>query len=133
LPFEPIARAWHANREEGLDPAHADHVLRRMERDVFPPIGKHPITDITAPEVLEVVRTVEARAALDIGGRLKQNIGQVIRFAIASGCPAAMRRSLPRRRCAVLKFSAAPALLSDEGRGYPIRAGSLFKALAFPT
>ena len=85
LLFEPIARAWHANREEGLDPAHADRVLRRMERDVFPPLGKRPIKDITAPEVLEVVRTVEARGALDISRRLKQNIGQVFRFAIASG------------------------------------------------
>jgi integrase len=85
LLFEPIARAWHANREEGLDPAHADRVLRRMERDVFPPLGKRPIKDITAPEVLEVVRAVEARGALDISRRLKQNIGQVFRFAIASG------------------------------------------------
>lgn len=83
--FEPIARAWHANRKEGLDPAHADRVLRRMERDVFPPLGKRPIKDITAPEVLEVVRAVEARGALDISRRLKQNIGQVFRFAIASG------------------------------------------------
>lgn len=85
LLFEPIARAWHANREEGLDPAHADRVLRRMERDVFPPLGKRPVKDITAPEVLEVIRAVEARGALDISRRLKQNIGQVFRFAIASG------------------------------------------------
>lgn len=85
LLFEPIARAWHANRKEGLDPAHADRVLRRMERDVFPALGKRPVVEISAPEVLEVVRAVEARGALDISRRLKQNIGQVFRFAIASG------------------------------------------------
>src|SRR3546814_2528560 len=33
--FEPIARAWHANRVESLDPAHAARTLSRMERDVF--------------------------------------------------------------------------------------------------
>src|SRR3546814_6588045 len=33
--FEPIARAWHANRVESLDPAHAARIISRMERDVF--------------------------------------------------------------------------------------------------
>src|SRR3546814_7231704 len=44
--FEEIARAWHANREEGLDPAHAARVLSRMERDVFPIIGNRKIVEI---------------------------------------------------------------------------------------
>lgn len=83
--FEPIARAWHANRAEGLDPAHAARVLSRMVRDVFPPLGDRPIADITPPEVLAVVRAVEARGALDVSRRVKQTIGQIFRFAIASG------------------------------------------------
>lgn len=83
--FEPIARAWHANRADGLDPAHAKRVINRMERDVFPVIGNRPIADITAPEILDMIRTVEARGALDVSRRLKQGVGQVFRFAIASG------------------------------------------------
>lgn len=83
--FEPIARAWHANRVKGLDPAHAARVLRRMERDVFPVIGQRPITEIDAPEILEMIRAVEARGALDVSRRLKQGVSQVFRFAIASG------------------------------------------------
>jgi integrase len=83
--FEPVARAWHANRVAELDEAHAVRVMSRMERDVFPALGKRDIKSITAPEVLEVVRLVEARGALDISRRVKQGIGQVFRFAIASG------------------------------------------------
>jgi integrase len=83
--FEPIARAWHTNRVEGLNPAHAKRVINRMERDVFPALGERPIAEITAPEILDVIRVVEARGALDISRRLKQGIGQVFRFAIASG------------------------------------------------
>jgi integrase len=83
--FEPIARAWHANRAESLDAAHASRVLRRMERDAFPALGARPIDEIYAPEVLDVIRAVEARGALDISRRLKQGISQVFRFAIASG------------------------------------------------
>jgi len=83
--FEPIARAWHANRVEGLDPAHAERVINRMENDVFPVIGNRKIVEIEPTEILEMVRLVEARGALDIARRLKQNVSQVYRFAIASG------------------------------------------------
>ncbi|HWT42150.1 MAG TPA: integrase arm-type DNA-binding domain-containing protein [Sphingopyxis sp.] len=83
--FEPIARAWHANRCEALDAAHASRVMSRLERDVFPVLGQRDIKSITAPEILEVVRAVEARGALDVSRRVKQSIGQVFRFAIASG------------------------------------------------
>ena len=83
--FEAIARAWHENRESGLDPAHAGRVLRRLERDAFPDLGEKAITEITVPEILEVIRKVEARGALDVSRRLKQSIGQVFRFAIACG------------------------------------------------
>ena len=83
--FEEIARAWHANREEGLDPAHAKRIINRMERDVFPVIGQRPIAKIDAPEILDMIRIVEARGALDVSRRLKQGVSQVFRFAIASG------------------------------------------------
>lgn len=83
--FEEIARAWHANRIEGLNPAHASRIISRMERDVFPVIGKRPIVEIDAPEILEMIRIVEARGAIDVSRRLKQGVSQVFRFAIASG------------------------------------------------
>lgn len=83
--FEPIARAWHANRVSELDPAHAARVISRLERDVFPSLGARDVASITPPEVLGVVRAVEARGALDVSRRVKQAISQIFRFAIASG------------------------------------------------
>src|SRR3546814_13317990 len=80
-----MALAWPANRLEGLDPAHALRVINRLERDAFPVIGQRPIVKIDAPEILDMIRLVEARGALDIARRLKQNVSQVYRFAIASG------------------------------------------------
>ena len=56
--FEPIDRAWHANRVDGLDTAHALRVINRLERDVFPVIGQRPIAEIDPPEILELIRTV---------------------------------------------------------------------------
>ena len=83
--FEAAARKWHTNREAGLDPAHAARVLARMERDVFPIIGSRLIAEIEPPEILAMIRLVEERGALDISRRIKQGVGQVFRFAIASG------------------------------------------------
>lgn len=83
--FEKVARDWHANRAGGLNAAHARRVISRMERDVFPAIGHRPLTEITVPEILDMIRKIEARGALDISRRANQCVSQVYRFAIANG------------------------------------------------
>lgn len=83
--FESVARAWHANVSGKWVPEHSARVLSRIERDVFPVIGARPIADIEAPEILDLLRAVERRGALDITKRLRQSIGSVFRFAIAEG------------------------------------------------
>jgi integrase len=83
--FEQIARRWHDNESAGWVPAHAQRVLRRIERDVFPVIGHKTLDAIEPPDVLDLLRQVEARGALDISKRLRQSINSVFRFAIAEG------------------------------------------------
>ncbi len=83
--FQAVAKRWHDNRKYSLDPDHAVRVWSRLERDVFPALGHLMMTEIKAPDVLNVVRKIEERGALDISRRAKQGIGQVFRFAVASG------------------------------------------------
>jgi integrase len=83
--FEAVAREWHANKLETWQPATAKNILHRLEKDVFPLIGKHPIADIRAPVMLDVLRQIEKRGALDMAKRQGQVCGQIFRFAIASG------------------------------------------------
>ena len=83
--FLKIAERWHENRKSALIPAHAERVWSRMERDVFPFLGSRLINEITPPDVLEMIRKIEARGALDISRRAKQGVGQVFQFAIACG------------------------------------------------
>ena len=83
--FYMVAKRWHENRQSALNPAHAERVWSRMERDVFPEIGQKLIHEITAPDVLEMIRKIEGRGALDISRRAKQGVGQVFQFAIACG------------------------------------------------
>ncbi len=83
--FEEVARQWHETRKSGWVAAHADRILSRMERDAFPHIGSRPINEIEAPEILEMIRRVEERGALDVARRLHQVCGQIFRFGIATG------------------------------------------------
>jgi integrase len=83
--FEAVAREWHSNQKLGWTARHAEYVIRRMEADVFPFIGDRPINKITPPELLAVLRTIEARGAIDIAHRAQQTCGQIFRYAITIG------------------------------------------------
>ena len=80
-----MAREWHKAQLHRWTPEHAGRIIRRLERDIFPYIGKQPVAAIQPPELLDVLRKVEARGAHDITKRLREHCGQIFRFAIASG------------------------------------------------
>lgn len=83
--LEAIAREWHANQKPGWTTRHADYTIKRLEADIFPSLGYRPINEITAPELLAAVRTVESRGATDIAHRVLQTTGQIFRYAIITG------------------------------------------------
>lgn len=84
--FETIARKWWAHWSPMRSPRHAEYVIRRLETDVFPVVGERPIDEILAPEIVQMVKTIEERGALDIAKRSLQTCGQIFRYAIAHGC-----------------------------------------------
>lgn len=83
--LEVVAREWFAKFSLKWAANHADRTLRRLERDIFPWIGSRPIAEVTAPELLAVIRRIEGRGALETAHRALANCGQVFRYAIATG------------------------------------------------
>ncbi|MBS0300466.1 MAG: tyrosine-type recombinase/integrase [Proteobacteria bacterium] len=83
--FETIARLWWIQWSAARNQRHADYVIRRLEADVFPIIGKKPVTDLTAPMLLMAIKKIEARGALDIAKRALTTCGQIMRYAVAHG------------------------------------------------
>ena len=83
--FEAVARLWWDHWKDVRSSRHADYVLRRLEADIFPVLGGKPLAEITAPQLLAVVRTIEKRGALDIAKRALQTCGQIFRYAVAHG------------------------------------------------
>jgi integrase len=101
--FEHIAREWIAKQAPTWAASHTTNIMRRLERDVFPWIGGRAIAEITAPELLAVLRRIEARGANETAHRVKENCAQVFRYAIAT------RGSPNRDPSQDLKGSLSPA------------------------
>jgi integrase len=141
--FEAIAREWHTKFANTWAPSHADRVLRLLERDVFPWVGHRPIAEIGAPELLAVLRRIEARGTLETAFRARVYSGLVFRYAIVTGRadrdPAAdLRGALPKKKGAHLSAVTNPEQLGellrvlDGYKGSPIvRAALMMAPLAF--
>ncbi|RTL30693.1 MAG: DUF4102 domain-containing protein [Burkholderiales bacterium] len=84
--FEAVAREWHLTiHTPKVSTAHASRTLVRLEQDVFPWLGALPVPNITPPQLLETMRRIEARGAIETAHRALQACGQVFRYAIATG------------------------------------------------
>lgn len=85
LTFETLAREWHALQKPRWADRHAKKVLQSLEHEVFPLIGHMSVDDIDPPTVLDVVRRMEKRGALEGGARVRQRISAIFVYGISSG------------------------------------------------
>jgi integrase len=83
--FEAVAREWYNKQLHTWVPHHAEDVKRRLESNIFPVLGKRPIGQIEAPELLQAIRAIETRGSYDLAHRVLQVCGQVFRYGIATG------------------------------------------------
>lgn len=83
--LEAITREWHLKYKNSWTRGHADRILRRLELNVFPWLGKEPIGDILASDLLPVLRRIELRGHVETAHRTLQNCGQVFRYAVSTG------------------------------------------------
>lgn len=83
--FEAVAREWFERMMTDKAESHKDKVIARLENDIFPWLGKRPVSDVTAPEILACLRRIEARGARDTAHRALQNCSAVFRYAVAIG------------------------------------------------
>ena len=99
-------------------------------------IGERPVAEIGHPELLHVLRRVEARGRYETARRLRSTCGQVFRYAIATGRAArdpsydlrgALTAPKVKHRAAVTDPSAIGAMLrAIEGyEGYPVVLAAL--------
>lgn len=98
--FEVIAREWHEKFLKDKSDSYREKMLANFERDVFPWIGKNPINELKAPDLLMMLRRIESRGSLETAHRTRSSCSQVFRYAIATGraerdCAADLKGALP--------------------------------------
>lgn len=120
--FESVARDWYETAKGRWATTHAYDVIHSLERDIFPAIGKYPLRDIDAATVLNVLRTIEGRGAVETAHRIRQRMASVFTHGIASGLcdgnPAALvakaLKPMPRNKPqpAITDLPAARAMIA---------------------
>lgn len=83
--FETLAREWMQIKGAHWTESYAAKTKAALERHAFPAIGARPITEITAPELLMMLRGIESRGTIDMAHRIQQHCGAVFRYAISIG------------------------------------------------
>lgn len=120
--FGNVAREWHGIRTAEFSEKHRGTVMYRLETYVLPAIGGRPVAELEPPDILAVVRPLELKGLHETSRRVLQIIGQVLRYAVATGrtrhnVAADLRGALrPRRvthRAAVVAPDKVGRLLRD--------------------
>jgi integrase len=121
--FEAVAREWMARSGSKWRPSYAEKVVSRLERDIFPWIGKQSVKNLRSKDLLACLRRIEARNAHETAHRACENISWVFRYAIAT-------HRCERDPSTTLKSALLPtgenrvAFISD-----PVKFGELLRAI----
>lgn len=83
--FEAVSAAWLEHWKDDKSPRHVDSTRRRLASNILPSLGSLHVAEIEAPDVVAMVRAIEARGARDIAKRALETTGQIFRYAIAHG------------------------------------------------
>lgn len=75
--FENLAWQWHAENLHSWKQNHADRIMRELEKDVFPYIGKMPIDEIKIPDVKVVIEKIYQRNAKETAEEVRQWVGEM--------------------------------------------------------
>lgn len=83
--FEKIAREWHQMKSAKWSDGYASDIIEAFQNDIFPYVGTRPVGEIKPLELLNVLRKIEKRGALEKMRKVRQRCSEVFRYAIATG------------------------------------------------
>lgn len=83
--FEDVAREWATVPTSKRSEKQTERIIRWMEKDVFPWLGRRPINEITTPEIDATIQRIVDRGALDIARRVLWNCGRIFGYAAKKG------------------------------------------------
>ncbi|MCG6367228.1 phage integrase central domain-containing protein, partial [Vibrio fluvialis] len=83
--LKSVAEEWFEVKKHDVSEDYANDIWRSLELHIFPNLGNMPISELTAPIVIQVLRPVEAKGALETVKRVCQRINEVMNYAANCG------------------------------------------------
>ncbi|SFB24540.1 integrase domain-containing protein [Pseudomonas sp. NFPP24] len=83
--FENISTEWFKLKKDSVTPAYAEDIWRSLTLHVFPNLGTTPISAISAPKVITLLRPLEAKGSLETVKRLTQRLNEIMTYGVNSG------------------------------------------------
>ncbi|BER94148.1 tyrosine-type recombinase/integrase [Vibrio cholerae] len=83
--FVNVAKDWFAIKQHDVTPDYALDIWRSLELHIFPHISDKPVKAITAPEIIELLKPIEAKGSLETVKRLTQRLNEVMNFVTNCG------------------------------------------------
>jgi integrase len=83
--FGTVALEWFERKKPGKKESYTSRIMGRLDKDLLPFLEDRPIADIKAPELLEALRKIESRGAVETAHRCLQYSGQIFRYAVSTG------------------------------------------------
>lgn len=83
--FKEIAKAWFAANAAGWVTSYSVRIWARLEDDIFPAFAERDVDTIEPVELLQALRKIEDRGAIEMAKRVRQTVSNVFKYAIAEG------------------------------------------------
>lgn len=83
--FQNVATSWYELKKDAVTPAYAEDIWRSLTLHVFPDLGTTPISAISAPQVINLLRPLETKGSLETVKRLSQRLNEIMTYGVNSG------------------------------------------------
>ena len=83
--FQNVATDWYELKKDSVTPAYAEDIWRSLTLHVFPDLGSIPVSAISAPQVINLLRPLETKGSLETVKRLSQRLNEIMIYGVNSG------------------------------------------------
>lgn len=83
--FQNVSTSWYELKKDAVTPAYAEDIWRSLTLHVFPDLGTTPISAISAPQVINLLRPLETKGSLETVKRLSQRLNEIMTYGVNSG------------------------------------------------
>lgn len=101
--FKVVSEEWHARYKDRWSKSHADNLMYRLTKDIYPSLGSYKISEVTAPILFDCIQRIDNNGKHETAKRALQVCGQIMRYAVVTG--RAQRDPSPELRGSLKRYN----------------------------